>query len=99
MLLATIAFKYFKEYEEDKQFLTYPSKKLGETVSAAISLLESKLAKVAHMGSDEEKMTVAIKETIDFGRIRSSGCSLHSQIIVDCIVRGITRIAIPWWCK
>jgi hypothetical protein len=37
------------------------------------------MAKVAHMGSVEEKMTVAIKETVDFGWIGSSGCSLHSQ--------------------
>jgi hypothetical protein len=36
VLLGTTAFKYFKEYEEDKQFLTYPSEKLVETVSAAI---------------------------------------------------------------
>jgi hypothetical protein len=64
MLLATITFIYIKEYEKDKQFLTYPSKKLGETVSAAISLLESELAKVVHMGSVEEKSTVAIEETI-----------------------------------
>jgi len=99
VLLAPTAFMYFKEYEEDKQFLPYFSKKLGETLNAAISLLEPELAKVAHMGSDEEKMTVAIKETVDFAWIRSSGCSLHGQIIVDGIVRGITRIAIPWWCK
>jgi hypothetical protein len=57
------------------------------------------MAKVAHMGSVEEKMTVAIKETADFGWIGSSGCSLHSQEIVDGIVRGVTRIAIQWWCK
>jgi len=62
------------------------------------SLLESKIAKVPHMGSVEEKMTVAIKETVDFGWI-GSGCSLQSQKIVDGIVRRITRIAIPWWCK
>ena len=94
-----ICFIYFKEYEEDKQFLTYPSEKLVETVGASISLLESKIAKVPHMGSVEEKITVAIKETVDFGWIGSSGCSLHSQKIVDGIVRGITRIAISWWCK
>jgi hypothetical protein len=35
MLLAIIAFIYFKEYEEVKQFLTYLSEKLVETVSAA----------------------------------------------------------------
>jgi hypothetical protein len=96
MMLVTNAFIYFKEYEEDKQCLTYPSEKLVETVSASITLLESKMAKVAHMGSVEEKMTIAMKETIDFGRIESSGCSLHCQKMVDGIVRGITRIAIPW---
>ena len=53
MLLATNAFIYFKEYEEDKQLLTYHSEKLVETVGASISLLESKMAKVPHMGSVE----------------------------------------------
>jgi hypothetical protein len=79
VLLATNAFIYFKEYEEDKQSLTYPSEKLVETVCASISLLESKMSKVAHTGSVEEKMAVAVKETIDFEWIGSSGCSLHSQ--------------------
>ena len=51
------------------------------------------------MGSVEEKMRVAIKKTIDFGWTGSSGCSLHNQKIVDVIVRRITGIAIPWWCK
>ena len=50
MLLGTNAFIYFKKYEEDKQLLTYPSEKLVETVGASISLLESEMAKVAHMG-------------------------------------------------
>jgi hypothetical protein len=99
VLLAPIAFIYFKEYEEDKEYLPYSSKKLGETVNAAISTLEPKLAKVAHMGSVEEKMTVAIKETIDFEWIRSSGCTLHGHIIVNVVVRGITKTTIPWWCK
>ena len=43
------------------------------------------MAKLAHMVSVEEKVTVAIKETVDFGWIGSSGCSLHSQRIVDGI--------------
>jgi hypothetical protein len=88
------AFIFFKEYEEDKQSLTYPSKNLLETVSASLSLLEYMMENCAHMGSVEEKVTVALKETIDFGWIGSSGCSLHSQEIVDGIVRGITRIGI-----
>ena len=79
MLLGTNAFIYFKVYEEDKQLLTYPSEKLLETVGASVPLLESKMAKVAHMGSVEEKMTVAIKDTVDFGWIGSSGCLQHSQ--------------------
>ena len=57
------------------------------------------MAKVAHMGSVEVRMTVAIKEIVDFEWIGSSGCSLHSQKIVDGIVKVITRIALPWWCK
>ena len=75
-----------------------PSEKLVDTVGSSIYLLESKMAKVAHMGSVEEKI-ITIKEIVDFGWIGSSGCSLHSQKIVDEIVRGIIRIAIPWWCK
>jgi hypothetical protein len=43
MVLATNAFMYFKEYEEDKQFLPYPSAKLVETISGSITLLESKM--------------------------------------------------------
>jgi hypothetical protein len=92
-------FHLFKEYEEDKQFLTFPSEKVVETVTASISLLMSTMANVVHMGSVEEKMTVAIKETVDCGWVGSSGCSRHSQKIVDDSMRGITRIANPWWCK
>jgi hypothetical protein len=54
------------------------------------------MAKVLHMGSAEEKMTISIKETIDFGWIVSSDCSLHSQQIGDGIGRCISRIAISW---
>ena len=36
------------------------------------------MANVAHMGSVEE-MTVAIKETVDFGWIGSSGCSPQTE--------------------
>jgi hypothetical protein len=45
--------------------LTYPFEKLAETVFASLSLLEYKMAKVAHMGSVEEMMTVPIKDTVD----------------------------------
>jgi hypothetical protein len=98
-LLENNVFIYFKEYEDGRQSLTYPSEKLVETVDASLRLLESMMANVAHMVSVEEQVTVNIKQTIYFGWIESSGCSLHSQRIVDGIVRGVTRIGIPWWCK
>jgi len=57
------------------------------------------MAEVAHTYSVEEKITAAIKNNVDFGWIQSSGCSLHHQEIADGIVRSVTRISIPWWCK
>jgi len=57
------------------------------------------MAEVVHTYSVEEKITAAIKNTVDFGWILCSGCSLHHQEIVDRIARSFTRIFIPWWCK
>ena len=57
------------------------------------------MAEVAHTYLVEEKITAAIKTTVDFGWIQSSGCSLHRQEIVDGIAQSDTRISIPWWCK
>jgi hypothetical protein len=97
-MLSTNAFIYFKEYRDDKQSLTYPSERLVETVSASVTVLEGMMAEVAHTYSVEE-ITSAIKKTVDFGWIWSSGCSLHHQEIVDGIAQSVTRISIPWWCK
>ena len=44
MLLVINAFMYFIEYEEDKQFLTYPSMRLVETVSGSVTLSVPKVA-------------------------------------------------------
>ena len=43
------------------------------------------MAEVAQTHSVEEKVITAIKNTIDFGWILSSGCLLHHQEIVDGI--------------
>ena len=99
VVMSTNSFIYFKEYKDDEQSLTYPSERLVETVSASVTLLDGMMAEVAHTYSVEEKITAAIKNTVDFGWIQSSGCSLHHQEIVDGIARGVTRISIPWWCK
>jgi len=60
-----------------------------ETVSASVTVLDGRMADVAHTHSVEEKTTAAIENTIDFGLIQSSGCLLHHQEIVDGI----------WLCK
>jgi hypothetical protein len=98
-MLSISAFVYFKEYKDDGQSLTYPSERLIETVSSSVTVLEKMMAEVAHAYSVEEKIRATIKNTIDFGWIRSSGCSLHHQEIVDGIARSVARISIPWWCK
>jgi hypothetical protein len=98
-LMSTNAFIYFKEYRDDKQSLTHPSERIVETVSASVTVLEGMMAEVAHTYSVDEEITAAIKKTVDFGWIRSSGCSLHHQEIVYGIARSVTRISIPWWCK
>jgi hypothetical protein len=57
------------------------------------------MADVAHTHSVEERITAAVKNTVDFGWIQSSGCLLHHQEIVDGIARSVTKMSIPWWCK
>jgi len=99
VMLSTNDFIYFKEYKDDEQSLTYPSERLVETVSSSVTVLEGMMAEAAHTYSVEEKTTAAIKNTVDFGWIQSSGCSLHHQEIVDGIAQGVTRISVPWWCK
>jgi hypothetical protein len=96
VLLHTNVFIYFKEYSDTEQFLTYPSEKLVETVAAAVTIMESMMAEVAHLNSVGQHITAAIKNSIDFEWIRCTGCSLHQQQIMDDIVRGLTRIYIPW---
>jgi hypothetical protein len=72
--MSTKAFLYFIQYKDEEQSLTYPEK-LVETVSSSVTVLEAMRAEVAHSYSVEEKITAAIKNTIDFGWFWSSGCS------------------------
>ena len=99
MILSTNAFKYFKEYDDDEQSLTCPPERLVETVNASVTVLDGMMADVAHTHSVEEKITAAIKNTIDLRWIQSSGCLLHHQELVDGNTQSVTRISIPWWCK
>jgi hypothetical protein len=54
---------------------------------------------VTHLDTVESLITHAIKESVNFEWIMLTGCSVHYQGTEDEIVRGVTRISIPWWCK
>ena len=54
VMLPTHTFIYFKEYKENEQSLTYPSKGLEETVEASVTLLEGMMEEVAHTFSWRE---------------------------------------------
>jgi hypothetical protein len=64
VLLQISVFIYFMEYSDTEQSLTYPSEKLVETVSAAVTLMESMMAEVAHLNSVEQHITAAIKNRL-----------------------------------
>jgi hypothetical protein len=89
----------FKDHSSTGQSLTYPIEKSVETVATAVTVLENVMSVVAHFDSVELYVTDAIKKGVDFGWIRSAGCSLNYQGIEEGIVRNVTRIAIPWLCK
>jgi len=57
------------------------------------------MAEVNHTYSVEEKVTAANKNSVAFGWIQSSGCSLHHQEIVHGSAQDVTRISVSWWCK
>jgi hypothetical protein len=92
-MLPTNAFIYFKEYKGVELSLTYSSERLVETVRSSVTVLEGMMAEVAQSYSVEEKITGAIKNTVDFGWIQPSGCSLRHQEIVDGI--GLFHVKSP----
>jgi len=89
----------FKECSSTVHSLTYPTEKLVETVVTAVNILEGMISEVAHLDTVKCCITCAIQESVSFDWIRLTGCSLHHQRTEDEIVRSVTRISIPWWCK
>jgi hypothetical protein len=47
----------------------------------------------------EQRITAAIKNSVDFKWNKSAGCFLHHQRLVDGIVSSVTKISICWWFK
>jgi hypothetical protein len=77
--------------------LACPSAKSVETVGTSVTLLETVMAGNGRGRFLEFSVAVyytAIENRIDFEWIRSTGCSLHNQEIIDATVRGIMRIPI-----
>jgi hypothetical protein len=57
------------------------------------------ISEVAHTDTVKSCITSAIKEIISFDWITLTGCPLRHQRTENKIVRSVTRILIPWWCK
>lgn len=74
VLVSTNAFVYFSEHEEEEQSLTHPSERVVHTVSSSVTLWDGTMANVARSYSRDEKITIPVKNTVDFEWIRSSGC-------------------------
>jgi len=89
----------FKEHNSTVQSLTNLTEKLVENVGTAVNVLGNVTSKVVCLESFELYETNAIKKGVDFDWIRSAGCSVHYQGKEEGIVRGVTRISIPWCCK
>jgi hypothetical protein len=57
------------------------------------------MAEMADLSLVKQHITAAIKNSVDFDRIRSTGCSLQYKGMVDGIISDVPKISIPWWCK
>ena len=98
-LLVTNAFMYFIECEEDKQFLTYLSMKLVETVSGFITLSDSKMAQVITWVQLKRRSQLPSRRWLIFNRLGFLVVRFTIKKIVDGIVRDVWRIAITWCVK
>jgi hypothetical protein len=67
-----------------------------EPVGTAVTLMKSMMAEVVQLCSVEQHITAAIKNNIDFERIRFTGCSVHHQQIVNgsCLFVGKNEVAL-----
>jgi len=89
----------FKECSSTVHSVTYPTEKLVETVGTAVTILEGMISEVAQLDTVKSSITSVIKESFSFDWIRLTGCPLNRQRTEDEIVRSVTKISIPWWCK
>jgi len=89
----------FKQCNSTVYSLTYATEKLVVTVGTAVTVLEGVILEAAHLDTVKCCITSAIKDSVSFDWIRLTGCPLHHQRIENEIVRSVTKVSIPWWCK
>jgi hypothetical protein len=82
-----------------KSLTYYSSEKLVEAVGTIVTLLENVMADLAHFISVQQHITAAIKTSVYFDWIKSTGFSVHYQELVDGIASSVARISMPLWCK
>lgn len=95
----TNVFLGFKQCSSTVHSVTYPTEKLVETVGIAVTILEGMISEVAHLHTVKCCITGAIKESVSFDCVRLTGSPVQHQRIEEEIVRSVTRISVPWWCK
>lgn len=88
----------FREYNNDKERLTYPSESLAKTVGHCATLLETLLEDQFYkVGILKLVASILVKE-VDFSWLNLY-CAEHSGTVSSHIVNSVCRIGIPWWCK
>ncbi|KAJ3634563.1 hypothetical protein MTP99_007515 [Tenebrio molitor] len=85
-----------KEWSDDDTKLTYPSESLVVAVGVAVSLLENFLHEHKSRPHVLSTGVFHMKSHIDFSWV---SCTNHREKIIDCILKGVARMGIPWWCN
>jgi hypothetical protein len=97
VMIWTNVFTHLTDYSDIVTVSRLSFKKLVEIVGTSVTVM-SMMAEVAHLNSVEQHITASIKNKVYFEWIRSTSCLFYHQP-VDGILRGVTIIYIPWWCK
>ncbi|KAL1488552.1 hypothetical protein ABEB36_015015 [Hypothenemus hampei] len=81
---------------DNEQRLIYPSEDLTICVGQAVTLIEHFLNKFGNTVNISKCLAVEIKQKIDLSVFSRE---LHENVAIDCFLKSLCRITIPWWCK
>lgn len=85
-----------KEWVDSRNSLIYPSIMFTSIVGSGVTILEEYLNKFAFQKKLMKRAEEFLRDRLDFGWLI---CSNHSDAIIILTIKGICKIAIPWWCK